>query len=80
MTSIKQSFIPYIKDLEPLGWIHTQANELPQLPPQDITSHAKLMADNKTWDGETTVIMTCSFTPGSCSLTAYARLSIDFIR
>eukprot|EP01047_Picozoa_sp_COSAG01_P030415 COSAG01_NODE_2121_length_8374_cov_76.917704_2_plen_101_part_00 len=29
------------------------------------------MADNKEWDGEKTVIITCSFTPGSCSLTAY---------
>jgi pre-mRNA-processing factor 8 len=24
----------YLEDLEPLGWIHTQPNELPQLPPQ----------------------------------------------
>ena len=24
----------YLKDLEPLGWIHTQPNELPQLSPQ----------------------------------------------
>ena len=29
------------------------------------------MADNPEWDGEKTVIITCSFTPGSCSLTAY---------
>lgn len=39
--------------------------------PQDITTHAKVMADNPAWDGEKTVIITCSFTPGSCSLTAY---------
>jgi hypothetical protein len=25
----------------------------------------------KTWDGERCVLLTCSFTPGSCSLTAY---------
>ena len=24
----------YLKDMEPLGWIHTQPNELPQLPPR----------------------------------------------
>ena len=24
----------YLSDLEPLGWIHTQPNELPQLSPQ----------------------------------------------
>lgn len=81
--------------MEPLGWVHTQPNELPQLSPQDVTTHAKIMADNPSWDGEKTVIITCryalsfntevsqhyltfylhcssfSFTPGSCSLTAY---------
>lgn len=62
---------PFLKDMEPLGWIHTQPNELPQLSPQDITTHAKLMSDNPAWDGEKTIIITCSFTPGSCSLTAY---------
>ncbi|XP_013405996.1 pre-mRNA-processing-splicing factor 8 isoform X1 [Lingula anatina] len=61
----------YLKEMEPLGWIHTQPNELPQLSPQDITTHAKVMSDNPAWDGEKTVIITCSFTPGSCSLTAY---------
>ena len=29
------------------------------------------MAEHSSWDGEKTVIITCSFTPGSCSLTAY---------
>jgi len=61
----------YLKEMEPLGWIHTQPNELPQLSPQDITTHAKVMSDNPSWDGEKTVVITCSFTPGSCSLTAY---------
>jgi pre-mRNA-processing factor 8 len=61
----------YLADMEPLGWIHTQPNELPQLAPQDVTQHASIMADNKSWDGEKTIIITCSFTPGSCSLTAY---------
>mmetsp|Transcript_28524 Transcript_28524/g.46221 ORF Transcript_28524/g.46221 Transcript_28524/m.46221 type:complete len:2342 (+) Transcript_28524:3-7028(+) len=61
----------FLKDLEPLGWIHTQPNELPQLSPQDVTMHARVMSDNKSWDGEKTIVITCSFTPGSCSLTAY---------
>jgi len=61
----------YLEDLEPLGWIHTQPNELPHLAPQDVTTHAGIMADNDTWDGERTTVITCSFTPGSCSLTAY---------
>ncbi|KAJ1982965.1 Pre-mRNA-processing-splicing factor 8 [Dimargaris xerosporica] len=62
---------PQIKHLEPLGWIHTQPNESPQLHPQDVTTHARIMAEHKSWDGERTVIITCAFTPGSCSLTAY---------
>ncbi|GAU98335.1 hypothetical protein RvY_09496 [Ramazzottius varieornatus] len=46
--------------------------------PQDVTTHAKVMADNPSWDGEKTVIMTCSFTPGSCSLAAYKLTSSGF--
>lgn len=38
---------------------------------KDITSHAKVMAEHPSWDGEKTIVITCSFTPGSCSLTAY---------
>ncbi|WKY00888.1 hypothetical protein Q1695_015138 [Nippostrongylus brasiliensis] len=60
-----------LKDLEPLGWMHTQPNELPQLSPQDVTAHARILSENASWDGEKTVIITCSFTPGSVSLTAY---------
>jgi pre-mRNA-processing factor 8 len=61
----------YLDDLEPLGWLHTQPNELPQLSPLDVIAHSRIMSDNTTWDGEKTIIVTCSFTPGSCSLTAY---------
>lgn len=61
----------YLADLEPLGWIHTQPQELMNISPQDVTTHAKLLVNNKTWDGEKTVTLTCSFTPGSCSLSAY---------
>ena len=39
--------------------------------PQDITTHAKVMNEHASWDGEKTIVITCSFTPGSCSLTAY---------
>jgi pre-mRNA-processing factor 8 len=51
--------------------MHTQPNELPQLSPQDVTMHAKVLTNNATWDGEKSVIITASFTPGSVSLTAY---------
>ena len=30
-----------------------------------------MLENNKSWDGERCIIITCSFTPGSCSLTAY---------
>lgn len=33
--------------------------------------HAKMLENHKSWDGERCVAVTCSFTPGSCSLTAY---------
>ena len=33
----------YLGDMEPLGWIHTQPNELPQLSPQVL--------DYKMWGG-----------------------------
>jgi len=61
----------YLADLEPLGWIHTQPNELPQLSPVDVTVHSRVMADNKAWDLDKTIVITCSFTPGSVSLTSY---------
>lgn len=61
----------YLEGLEPLGWLHTQPSELPQLPQQDVIMHSRVMSDNQSWDGEKTIIITCSFTPGSCSLTAY---------
>ncbi|KDO30655.1 hypothetical protein SPRG_04556 [Saprolegnia parasitica CBS 223.65] len=61
----------YLENLEALGWIHTQPNETPALAPQDVSFHAKFMAENASWDGEKTIAITCSFTPGSASLTAY---------
>lgn len=61
----------YLRDLEPLGWLHTQPNELPQMSPTDVTAHAKMLESFKSWDGERCIAITCSFTPGSCSLSAY---------
>lgn len=39
--------------------------------PQDVTLHAKMLENFKSWDGERCILVTASFTPGSCSLTAY---------
>ena len=60
----------YLHGMEALGWMHTQPNELPQLSPNDVTTHARIMSENKSWDGERTIVITCSFTPGSVSLAA----------
>ncbi|KAJ3320388.1 Pre-mRNA-processing-splicing factor 8 [Boothiomyces sp. JEL0866] len=68
-----------LNDYEPLGWIHTQPNELPQLSPFDVSMHANTMAENKgAWDGDQTIVLTASFTPGSCSLTAYKITPLGF--
>ena len=37
------------KNLEPLGWIKTQALEVPHLSPTDVTTQAKIMADDSKW-------------------------------
>lgn len=64
--------------MEPLGWIHTQPNELPQLSPQDVITQSKIMSENKSWDPEVAITITTSFTPGSCSLTAYVLTPSGF--
>merc|ERR1712167_334853 len=61
----------YLEDLEPLGWLHTMPNELPQLSSSDVIAHASILNNNDQWDGDKTTVVTCAFTPGSCSLTAY---------
>ncbi|KAI9220140.1 PRP8 pre-mRNA processing factor 8 [Blastocladiella britannica] len=61
---------PYLQDLEPLGWIHTQPAELKHMAPLDAIQHANFMLDHK-WDGDKAIDIACAFTPGSCSLSAY---------
>jgi len=68
----------YLKDLEPLGWIHTQPNENPTAAPQDVTMHAKILSDHREWLADQSIIVTCSFTQGSCSLTAYRLTTQGF--
>jgi pre-mRNA-processing factor 8 len=67
-----------LDDLEPLGWIHTQPNDLPQLAPGDVIATSRMMADNTEWDGERTVVTTVSFTPGSCSLSSYKLTPVGY--
>ncbi|RDW57553.1 U4/U6-U5 snRNP complex subunit PRP8 [Aspergillus mulundensis] len=61
----------YLKNLEPLGVIHTiSGNEPPYMTAQDVTQHSRLMNAHSSWDKKT-VTMTVSFTPGSVSLAAW---------
>lgn len=38
----------YLKDLEPLGWLHTQPNEQPQMAPQ-VSSDPHLRVSRAEW-------------------------------
>lgn len=60
-----------LKDLEPLGWIKTQALELNHLSPTDVSTQGKLMADHPEW-GSSSICITAAFTPGSVSLSAHS--------
>ena len=42
-----------------------------QLSPSDATLHSRLLMSNSQWEPERSIVITVSFTPGSCSLTAY---------
>jgi len=63
----------YLKDLVPLGWIHTQPNETRHLAPLDVVKHAALTQQHELagHDPQRCVLMTCSFTPGSVSIATY---------
>ncbi|OCF43147.1 pre-mRNA-processing-splicing factor 8 [Kwoniella heveanensis CBS 569] len=66
-----------LKDLEPLGWIKTQAQELNHLSPADVTTQAKIMATHSEW-GPQSICVTCAFTPGSVSLNAWELTAAGF--
>ena len=67
-----------LQGLEPLGWMHTQPQELPSLAPGDACQTAKMLESLPAWDGERCVCLTVSFTPGSCSLAAYRLTPTGF--
>jgi len=63
----------YLKDMEPLGVIHTMAgNELPYMSASDVTEHARLLDAHPEWDKEESITVDVAFTPGSVSLSAWA--------
>lgn len=60
-----------LRELEPLGWLHTSPAEAPQLPPGDAAQHARFLEAHTSWDGERCIVLGAAFTPGSVSLTGY---------
>ena len=62
---------PSLAGLEPLGWIHTQPAETPQLPHGDAVAHGRLLASMPGWKPASAIVLTVSFTPGSASLVAH---------
>lgn len=66
-----------LKDLQPLGWIKTQALDISHLSPTDVTTQAKIMAEHPEW-GSNSICLSCSFTPGSVSLSAHSLTVAGF--
>ena len=65
----------FLNSMEPLGLIHTvSGNEPSYMSPQDVTMHSRLLERHQSagWTPEKTVTLTVSFTPGSCSLSAWS--------
>jgi len=60
-----------LKDLEPLGWIHTQSNHSTEMVASEIFDHAKMLNLFPIWNGETCICLVVAFMPGSCSLNGY---------
>ncbi|KAH8170719.1 hypothetical protein LIA77_09500 [Sarocladium implicatum] len=62
----------FLEGMEALGVIHTASgNELPYMSAPDVTEHAKLLDAHSSWDKNSTVTVSVSFTPGSVSLSAW---------
>lgn len=67
-----------IENLEPLGWIHTQPHKEVKLSAYDVITHSNIMVDHLRGDQDKTILITLSFTPGSCSLAAYRVTSSGY--
>lgn len=63
----------YLEGLEPLGWLHTQPNELPQLPPQDVVVHSRWWLQQCNSDGVTMIYYICR-----AVVKAYPRICSGF--
>ena len=62
----------YLRDMELLGWVHTQGHDAGVLSPVDVTATARLADGGVGRWSDDAVVMTVAFTPGSVTLTAYS--------
>ena len=46
----------FLKELEPLGWLHTQSAEFKDCSAIDMTMHARTMTDHKSWLADQAII------------------------
>lgn len=61
----------FLKDLQLLGWIHTQSHDLNMLSPVDVTTMATFYKNNEMLWNKNMIGLTVCFTPGSVTLAAY---------
>lgn len=61
----------YLKDLQLLGWIHTQSHDLNMLSPIDVTTLAQFYKNNESEWTKEMATLTVSFTAGSVTLSAF---------
>ena len=61
----------YLSDLEPLGWIHTQPTESTEISPADAAMHARMVKEFPGWQAATSLVVVCSFPPGSVGMAGY---------
>ena len=69
---------PDLKNLEPLGWIHTQPIENNLLSTYDCKNTSKFINERNNWDIENCLVITCGFVQGSCILNGYKISPIGY--
>ncbi|KAG7660465.1 uncharacterized protein J8A68_006022 [[Candida] subhashii] len=57
----------FLKDLELLGWIHTQSQDFSHMTPSEITTHSRLCPEFS----KSFISMSVAYTPGSVTLSAF---------
>ncbi|SCU92397.1 LANO_0E00694g1_1 [Lachancea nothofagi CBS 11611] len=64
---------PYLRDLEPLGWIHTHSEELKHMSAPEATAHSSLFENERS-----ALNLSVCLNPGSISLSGYTLCEEGF--